>query len=296
MGVFDFFKKDKNSKPVSKRKPVMMRRSFQLDFVSHLGINLGNSCVVFGENGPGHFSINGEVFTLQNEYVDDIGYSSDRKYRKAATNAHCFWVNPSDFDDFFTCMNKTLQEAIFVTDHSIDFDTYLSQEQTYFERDVRFNITGVSHNFGQNTAKIIASLSPEDPLFLKLATDEEGNANCIKVTDENGHQLGWMPYNLEFPSYEDLELLNQLKAGLVQSAYVVERGQVQGKPYWWCEVCFKLKIPYSRSEEMVYIAPSGSLYHIFPDCKSTATIQIPKSYAEKQMRTLCQRCGKRASK
>lgn len=293
MGLFDFLKREKNSASISQVKSTQVRQSFQLDFVNYFGKSLGSSCVVFGENEPGHFSINGEVFTLQNEYVDDIGYSSDHKYRRVATNAHWFWVNPSVFDSFFSCMNRTLQEAMFDIDHSIDFDAYLEPDQTFFEQDVHFNITGVSHNFGQNTAKIIASLASGDPLFLKLATDVADDENCIKVTDKEGHQLGWMPYNLESPSYENLELLNQLKAGLIQSAYVVDKGQVQGKPYWWCEVCFKIKLPYSCSEEMVYIAPSGGLYHIFSDCKPMAVHQIPKCYAEKQMRTLCQRCKKR---
>lgn len=293
MGLFDFLKKRKDLEPISQEKSKSVSQSFQIDFVNYLGASLGNSCVVFGENGPGHFSVNCQVFSLKNEYVDDIGYSSDYKYKRVATNAHCFWVSPSDYDKFFFCMNRTLREAIFDVGHNIDFDEYLGPDRNFFEHETYFNIVGVSHNFGQNTAKIIASLDSGDPLLLKLATDSEDDKNCIKVTDKDGHQLGWVPYNLEFPSYDDLELLNQLKAGLVQSAYVVDRGQVYGKPYWWCEVCFKLKIPYNRSEEMVYIAPSGSVYHIFPDCKPAAVHQVPKSYAEKSMRTVCLRCEKR---
>lgn len=297
MGLFDFFKKKNGLESIPRVKSKSVSKSFQIDFVNHLGTRLGSSRVVFGENGPGNFSVNGQVYSLQNEYVDDIGYSSDHKYKRVATNAHWFWVNPSDFNSFFTCMNRTLREAVFDVGRSIDFDTYLSPDQTFFEKDIRFNIAGVSHNFGQNTAKIISSLEPGDQLFLKLATDAENYENCFKVTDKEGHQLGWMPCYVDLNSgslsYDDLELLNQLKAGLVQPAYVVDRGQVQGKPYWWCEVCYKLKIPYDRSEEMVYIAPSGSVYHFFPDCKPAAIDQVPRFYAEKNMQTVCLRCEKR---
>lgn len=280
MGFFDFFKKATS-------------QSFQVDFVNYVGRSLGSSRVVFDNDGPGRFSVNDEVFSLQNGYVDDIGYSSDYKYRKIATKKLCFWVNPTDYDRFLSCMNRTLRESAFNIENAIAFDDYVGANRTFFELEMGFNITGVSHNFGQNTAEIIASFAAGDALSLMLATDRQDDENCIKVVDAKGRQLGWKPYNLDSPSYEDLELLNQLKSGLRQTAYVADRGQVRGKPYWWCEVRFKLKIPYDRSEETVYISPGGSIYHVFPDCKPTATIQVPKFYAEKDMRTLCQKCEKR---
>lgn len=282
MGFFDFFKKT-------------TCQSFQIDFVNYLGCRLGDSHVVFGNDGPGRFSVNDKIFTLHNEYVDDIGYSSDHKYRRIATKEFCFWVKPTDYDRFLSCINKTLRESEFNLENIVSFDEYLGIDRTFFELENEFNITGVSHNFGQNTAEIIASFSAGDTLSLMLATDRQDDENCIKVVDTKGRQIGWMPYNLESPSYENLELLNQLKSGLRQVAYVVDRGQVRGKPYWWCAVRFKLKIPYNRSEETVYISPGSSIYHVFPDCKSAATLQIPKFYAEKSMRTLCQKCKKRQS-
>lgn len=101
MGLFDFFKKKNGLESIPRVKSKSVSKSFQIDFVNHLGTRLGSSRVVFGENGPGNFSVNGQVYSLQNEYVDDIGYSSDYKYKRVATHAHWFWVNPSDFNSFF---------------------------------------------------------------------------------------------------------------------------------------------------------------------------------------------------
>lgn len=284
MGLFDFLKKISST-------PSMKPKCFQVDFVNQNGISLGKSEIIFGKSEPGAFQLNGTTYSLQNDYVDDIGPSSDLKYKRVATKNFCFWISPPEFDSFIHYMNQAAQEAISKDVPKIDFVTYLGKGRTFFSEAMGFNIVGVSHNFGYNTAKIISSLSVGSKLLLKLASDDLDSPDCIKVTTQSGQQLGWFPYDSE--SFLNQELLNQLKAGVIKVATVENKGQVTDKPYWWCAASFTLQIPYNMSDPIVYIAPSGYLYHTSSTCQKTASLKIPKWYAEKCGRSLCSKCEKR---
>lgn len=265
--------------------------TFTVDFVDKRGYTLKNATVIFGKSSPGTFLLNGAEEKFVGWYVDDLGLSSDFKYRKVATQTFCFWVNPKDSSNFLSCMQE-LRNNCFgeVCTCYKDFSSYLGPEQNYFEESILFNVAGVSHSFGQPAYKIISHLSRGSRIRLRFCESGVGSEYNIPIFTAKNHQIGWYPLSAS-PSFWDAELLAQLKANVSTTAQVHDKGKISGKDIWWCQVELNLRIPYSQAEQMVYIANSGYRYHLNPSCTKKIARKVPLSYANICGLSPCSRCA-----
>lgn len=281
MGFFDFIKK----KPLSDE--------IGADFVNFRGISLEKCTVGFTGCEPGYFLVNGKPAFVGLGYVDDIGPSSDLKYSRIATPEYTFWVNHKDANCLRSNLLKTrLAYANMIYQshrHDTPFEEYLGSARDYFELSLCFNVVGTSHDYGYGKGSIISKLSPGDKLLLDNFDSQSDPVQQIYVVDSEGRQIGWYPTQ-EPLTLEDVELLSQIKAGVRIEATVAETGRVNESDNLWCRVEYALKMPYPASEECVYVAGGGYLYHQNETCNANIIKKIPLSYALRNGRTPCKKC------
>lgn len=283
MGIFDFLIRPRKNQSTS----------FSVDFLTKCGATIRNAEVTFGSSSRGTFLINGEEEQFVGGYVDDLGMSSDLKYRKVGTKYFGFWISPNDFPLFWKKIKLLQAECQPKTALSnTTFEDYIGCGQTFFEIPVRFNASGVSHDFGVPAKEIISRFSQGDVVTLVYHEDESCPDESIALLDSKGHQFGWYP--LSEGAYPEVsEIVNQVKAGIPLTAKVVETGQVYGKPYYWCCLECNIKIPYPKDEQKVYVAASGYLYHANPKCNKRIVKDIPISWAVKNGMSPCTKCFKK---
>lgn len=287
-GIFLFL--DENNLCRKCRKPISKsgRMSFRVDFVNKFGTTIRDAQIEFGRSAPGTFLLNGIEEPVVGRYVDDVGLSSDFKYRKIYTYRFSFWVNPNDFSSFYAQLRLVAQELPFeLPSSNITFSDYLGPDQNLYEISIDFNAAGVSHSFELPARNIIARLCPGDDtkLVFDNFSDEETK---VALLDARGRQFGWFP--LDSVSFDSSELISQLRAHIPIVAKVIETGTVSGKDIRWCHLRLTVKLPYPKGEEIVYIAPSGHLFHRNPKCNSRISESIPLCFARRKGLTPCKKC------
>ncbi|MEL7658802.1 MAG: hypothetical protein AAGU75_23165, partial [Bacillota bacterium] len=227
MGVFSFLF------PASKRpaNPSSQKNRFNIDFISHCGVSLNDCTVSFESSVLGCFVLNGKDVFLGAGHVDDVGPSSDNLYLRADTPEYRFWVKPKDFSSFTNCLNiirnRYLESLIESRNNITSFEDYLGSEQQNFTVPHDGNVLGVSHNYGNDTFKSIAKLSPGDTLSLVLCDYPFDNEHQIIVLTSDKKQIGWYPI-CSSVTYEEKELLSQLTSGVKVDLTVEETGTIKG--------------------------------------------------------------------
>lgn len=280
-----------NSQPPTLNNRKTIKR-YSVDFAHESGVDLQNAELVFGDSKPGTFLLNGVEKSIIGNYVDDAGMSSDNKYHRIYAGQFAFWVTPKDFPAFLTDLKDTLKDwKTKLNKYSVTFENYLGSEQAYKEQLLQFNASGVSHDYGIPARHLIAKLKPGDSIQLVLDEETTNPNEKIALLTMDCHQIGWLPLT-DLPSPLDDALLKQLEAGIILYAKVEETGIIQGKAIRWCSLVFPIKVPYSKQEEMVYVAPSGYVYHRNSHCNSRVTEEIPLSWALQSRMKPCKKCCK----
>lgn len=279
MGFLDFFKKLNQPRPAS----------YSVDFFSKFGVSFEKVQIQFFPNRPGIFLVNGVEEKLTAPYADDVGYSSDMKYRKFRADMYCFWVTPSDANSFFSHLQNSVVHAPSLPLVQTSYSDYLGPDRDYYEENILFNAAGVSHNFGIPAYEIISHLPIGSTVTFSLRNTDINDDSRISIISPDGKQIGWYPLSSDL-SFDAAELLAQLEAGIPHTATVVETGQVSGKKYWWCKLEYSIKIPYPKDEVRVFIASSGRQYHLDAKCNNRITGDVPISYAKRHWMTPCKKC------
>lgn len=268
------------------------RRNYSVDFAGEYGVSFKNVLIVFGESKPGTFLFNGVEKSIIGNYVDDGKMSSDGKYRRIFAGQFSFWVNPSDFSALLKDLKGLLKNWRNIPPKkSISFESYLEPEMAYKEVALNFNARGVSHDYGIPAKDLISRLKKGDFVQMVLCEDSINTEERVALVTNTGYQIGWMPLSDTLSQFDE-ELLKQLEAGITFYARVEDTGLVRDKPYRWCQLALTLKMPYSKQEEIVYIAPSGYLYHRKNTCNSHITDEIPLSWAKQRNMKPCKKCCK----
>ena len=283
-----------NSQPPALNNRKTIRR-YSVDFATEFGANFQNVELAFDDSKPGTFLLNGVEKSIIGNYVDDAGMSSDYKYHRIYAGQFAFWVNPNDFSALLTDLKGTLKDwKTRLNKLSVTFESYLGPERAYKEQLLQFNAKGVSHDYGIPARNLIEKLKPGDSIQLVLDGETTNPDETIALLTMDCHQIGWLPLT-GAPSPLDDELLKQLEAGIILYAKVEETGIVQGKTIRWCSLVLPIKVPYSKQEEMVYVAPSGYVYHRNSHCNSRVTEEIPLSWALESRMKPCKKCCKAES-
>ena len=278
-----------NSQPPAMNSHKTIRR-YSVDFAHEFGADSQDVKLVFGDSKPGTFLLNGAEKSIIGNYVDDAGMSSDYKYHRIYAGQFAFWVTPKDFSALLTDLKSTLKDwKTRLNKLSVTFESYLGHERAYKEQLLQFNAKGVSHDYGIPARHLIAKLKPGDSIQLVLDEETTNPDEKIALLTMDGHQIGWLPLTaIQFPL--DDELVKQLEAGIILYAKVEETGIVQGKAIRWCSLVLPIKVPYSKQEEIVYVAPGGYVYHRKSHCNSRVTEEIPLSWALQSRMKPCKKC------
>lgn len=270
----------------------LAHRSYTVDFACEYNKEFKDAVIVFGDSKPGTFLFNGIEKCIIGNYVDDGEMSSDYKYRRIFAGQFSFWVKPSDFSALFKDFKGTLKSWRDTPyKKPVSFESYLGSEMTYKEVELHFNASGVSHDYGIPAKDLISKLKNGDLIQMVLCEDSTRTEERVALLTKEGYQIGWMPL-LDISSQFADELLKQMEAGIIFYAKVEDTGLVRDKPYRWCKLVSTIKIPYSKQEEIVYIAPSGYLYHRKNTCNSHITEEIPLSWALQRNMKPCKKCCK----
>ena len=170
------------------------------------------------------------------------------------------------------------------------FSDYLPAHHKAFEHIMTFNVQW-SSVYGVN---LIDKLTNGDVVYLEYADTPYTNGERIQVYNKNHQQIGWAPFTIsEDNSIFENEFLTQITKRIDLKSYVSGHGTVSSNPkYRWCEITVVLQVPYPETDDIVYHASTGYLYHCSNTCNRYATHPIPKSIAEKLHRSPCSRCNK----
>lgn len=134
--------------------------SYIIDFVYsyEIGDTVKNAIVVFPPNYD-EILVNDISYRLDTYSVEDIGYSSDRKYRKIKIPDFVFWVTPKDFKSFKSILdkrhilymeNKRLREERIKEQFKVDYNTpfnYDEIDEDIYKCFIAYQ-SGMSENIG----------------------------------------------------------------------------------------------------------------------------------------------------
>lgn len=85
------------------------KTSFDVDFADFGNDEKLQKCHIdIDLDKDSYITVNGEETYIGSKYVDELGWSSDHKYKKIRSNGCTFWITPADYDSFANCL-KMLQ-------------------------------------------------------------------------------------------------------------------------------------------------------------------------------------------
>lgn len=290
MGLFPLFKKKRNSDISSLTKsPTSV---FTCDFITG-NPDYKNATVTLNiPENPGYFKINDTLYEANFYQIRDIGVCAFNIYDRIAAGDWLFYVLKGTGPEFMNALMDTRNQAVKTSISKIEerpLSEYIPADTTLYDQEILFRISGVSHNYGANTQKIISRMSVGSPLQLRLWPDAPEQYCQVCVFDNNSNQIGYINVSDSFLIGE--EILKQMNFGVRFSATLSEKGIVDGKNIWWCELRMTVKFPYPKDSEMIYSNGLGGAYHCKKGC-SGATEMIPMYLAEKFDMRPCKRCHK----
>ncbi len=87
-----------------------VRTSYHFDFLRYCGVDYKNVDSVFPEN-IWVIIIDGKRLHYDPYDFEEVGWSSDHKYRKVYTQDVAFWVSPDDYKDFIRLLKDLKQKC-----------------------------------------------------------------------------------------------------------------------------------------------------------------------------------------
>lgn len=104
MGLFDLFKRKANAvnseSNEMNRSDGGLKTRFSLDFIRTPAGEGKKVEVEFPQDNIWKILINGEAQRYYPGMYEEVGWSSDRKYRKVRADGFMFWISPSDYSAF----------------------------------------------------------------------------------------------------------------------------------------------------------------------------------------------------